>query len=260
MIISIASTFYNDKKMLKIVMDSILSQTYSDVEHCVADGGSTDGSIELLKEYEVKYRNAGKVLKWTSERDNNRPDGMNKAVNMTTGEYIFVAFFDPFANKESLYEVVSYLKKGDYDYIHGGLYYQQDGKIIRKWDGKNGNWRLGWMMATPTLCVKRSIWEKHGPFDTNLSVVSEDYRFQISLFQDSTLKHTAINKKIVLYYAGGASNGSLHNQITAIKVAYNVLKGAGVKGAFFINLCKTIRGVCSYIFVIRKKIDINNLK
>jgi len=256
--ISIASTFYNDKTMLKRVLDSVLSQTYSNIEHCITDGGSTDGSVEILKEYEEKYRNAGKVLKWVSEKDNGRPDGMNKAVNMSTGDYIFVAFFDPFTSKNTLQYICSILKNGDYDYIHGGLYYHRNGEIIRNWSGKRGNWRLGWMMATPTLCIKRSVWEKHGPFDIAYKATSEDYKFQLALFQDKHLKYKSINEKLVIYYAGGQSNRSLSNKWISIKEAYRVLKDCHVKFAFITNLGKTIRGVCSYIFVIHRKIDLND--
>ena len=257
--ISIASTFYNDKKMLKVVLDSVLSQTYPDIEHCIADAGSTDGSVELLQEYEEKYRQAGKTLRWTSGKDTGRSDGINKSVDMATGDYIFVAFFDPFINERIVDEVASTLNRENPDYIYGGIYYHRDGTIVRKWDGKKGNWKLGWMAATPTLCVKRSVWELKRPFDPEI-VLAADYGFQLALFEDERLKGVPLNKKIVLYYAGGGSNNKLEDKVASIKEAYKVLKRRQIKHAWFINLCKTVRGVCSYIFVVRQRIEQEDLK
>ncbi len=123
---SIASTFYNDKEMLKKVLDSVLNQTYQNIEHCVADGGSTDGSVELLKEYEEKYRQAGKTLRWISERDKGITDGFNKAVKMATGDYIFPACCDPYAGKTVMEHTVSVIEEKKPDYVYGGMYFQRD--------------------------------------------------------------------------------------------------------------------------------------
>ncbi len=258
--LSIASTFYNDKEMLKEVMDSVLSQTYQNIEHCIADGGSTDGSVELLKEYEEKYRQAGKILRWVSERDNGITDGFNKAVYMTTGDYIFTACCDPYVNDSVIEYAVSIIEEKKPDYIYGGMYFiQNDGKIIRKWDGKPGNWRLGWMMATPTICMKRSVWEKLGPSDCSYKSAA-DYKFQMEMFLDKSLVAASLNRKIVVYRAGGTSNGGLKNKLDSINECFRVYKECNVKAGWFINLCKTIRGVCSYIFVSKKKITLEDEK
>lgn len=250
---SIASTFYNDKEMMKKVLDSVLNQTYQNIEHCVADGGSTDGSVELLKEYEEKYRQTGKTLRWVSERDNGITDGFNKAVKMATGDYIFPACCDPYAGKTVMEHTVSIIEEKKPDYVYGGMYFQRDGKNIRNWSGKPGNWRLGWMMATPTICMKRELMEKLGPSDLSYRAAA-DYKVQLQMFLDKSLTSASLNRKIVMYSAGGASNGGLKNKLNSINECFRVYKELNIKMGWFINLCKTIRGVCSYIFVSRKKI------
>ncbi len=250
--ISIVSAFYNDKKMLKLFLDSVLNQTYSDLEHCIADGGSTDGSVELLKEYEEKYRQAGKVLKWVSEKDNGLYNGSNKAAGFATGDYMMFGS-DPYVNNSVFDYLASFLQNKQPDYVYGGVYFQKDGVIIRKWNDKKGNWKLGWMMATPTLCIKSELWDKYGPADEKYHAAA-DYKLQLMLFRDKSLVSYPIGKKIVIFYAGGVSNGGLKGKLRSIKECGQILKECNVRCWWFVNLCKTIRGLCSYIFVSHKKV------
>ena len=97
--ISILSTFYNDKKMMKLVMDSVLKQNCQEIEHVIVDAASTDGSVQLIKEYEKKYAQAGKELKWISEPDKGIYYGFNKAFELSSGDYIMVNAPDPFLDE-----------------------------------------------------------------------------------------------------------------------------------------------------------------
>lgn len=258
MIISILSTFYNDKKMLKIMMDSVLKQDYPNIEHVITDGGSTDGSVELIKEYEKKYAECGKKLVWVSERDKGIYDGFNKAATLSSGEYVIFGT-DPYYSCSSISYIASEIQKGDYDYVYGGMIFQKDGKIIRQWSGKPGNWRLGWMAATPTICMKRSVWDKCGSFDMNYRSAS-DYKFQVSLFMDNSLKSVAIPKPLVTYYAGGTSNGGLKAILVSIKECQSILNEYKIPFGWFTNLCKTIIALFAYAFASHKKIDLEEYK
>lgn len=251
--ISIASTFYNDSEMLKRVLDSVLNQTYTNIEHIITDGGSDDGSVELLKEYEEKYRAAGKVLKWVSEKDKGIYDGANKAFDMTTGDYCVFAS-DPYVSRETIEYVASVLESKKPDFAYGGVYFQKDGKIIRRWSGNPGNWRLGWMAADPTIFMKHEIWEKYGPYDIKYSSAA-DYKFQVGLLLDKTLVSCPLNKKIVMFYADGTSNAGFRGKWLSICECRKILKEYNIKFAWFTNLCKTIRAVLAYTFVLHKKID-----
>lgn len=137
--ISILSTFYNDKKMLQLVMDSVLMQTCQEIEHIIVDAASTDGSRELIEIYEKKYAQQGKELKWISEPDRGIYFGFNKAFDLSTGDYIMVNAPDPFIDKNVFSELIEVLERENPDYVYGGIYYQKDGKIIRNWSGKPGN-------------------------------------------------------------------------------------------------------------------------
>mgnify|MGYP002523940898 CR=1 FL=1 len=250
--ISIASTFYNDKKMMKLVLDSVLSQDYSNIEHIVADGGSTDGSVELLQEYEKLYEQAGKTLIWKSERDKGMHDGITKALSKVTGDYLMVGT-DPYYDSHTISSIVENITQNDLDYSYGGMVYQRDGVITRSWSGKPGNWRLGWMMANPTLCMKRELYEKYGPYDkTYLSAA--DYKFQVRLFMDKTLKSKSLNKPLVLFYAGGASNNDVKAKMLSIKENFRTMREYKVPFGWFTVLCKIAIALFAYTFHSHKKI------
>ncbi len=255
MTISLISSFYNDKKMLKIVLESVLNQTHNDIEHIVADGGSTDGSVEILKEYEKKYSECGKRLIWVSEKDKGISDAVNKAANMATGDYMLCSV-DPYVDSNVIAKINSKLESTGADYCYGGMLYQKDGKIIRQWSGKPGNWRLGWMAATPTFCFKRSLWQQYGPFSLDIRGAA-DYEFQIKIFKDKKLKSVAITEPLVLYYAGGTSNGTIKNNFDSIKESQLALVRNNVPFAWFTTFCKIVIAAFAYLFASRKEIKIN---
>lgn len=249
--ISIISPVYNSVDMLKRTLESVLRQDYPIIEHVVADGGSKDGTVELLTEYEKKYAAAGKKLIWVSEKDGGMIDATNKASRMASGD-LFLFLSDVYVNNHTISKIVAAFDKG-VDYTHGGLVYQRDGKIIRNWNGKHGDWRLGWMAAHPTLCFTRSVWEKHGPYaDKYLN--AWDYDFEIRMFMDKSLRCKTLAEPLVIYYAGGTSNNGFGGKWKSIRESYFVLRDNKVKFAAIINCLKTWRGLWSYIWVKREQI------
>ena len=85
--LSIITINYRNIDGLKKTMDSVLCQTFTNFEHIIVDGGSDDGTSELLNEYQSRYIELGIGLKWVSEKDNGIYHAMNKGVNMAQGEY-----------------------------------------------------------------------------------------------------------------------------------------------------------------------------
>ena len=253
MTISILSTFYNDKKMLKIMMDSVLKQDYPDIEHVITDGGSTDGSVELIKEYEKKYAECGKKLVWKSERDKGLYDGDNKAAELSTGDYIIFGS-DPYTDNSVISKICMAIEKDDLDYIYGGINFIRNGNIVRQWSGKKGNWRLGWMAANPTLCVRRDLWFKYGPYDMTYKSAA-DYKFQVKLFQDKTLRSDSLPYPLVNYYAGGASNGGIKANIISIKENFRIMRECKISFGWFTVICKMVIAFFAYTFASQKKFD-----
>lgn len=90
-LISVVTPSYNQSKFIEDLICSIIEQDHSNVEHIIIDGGSTDGTVDILKEYEKKYD-----LKWISEPDDGIPNAINKGIEMANGEYIGIQNSDDY--------------------------------------------------------------------------------------------------------------------------------------------------------------------
>ena len=91
--ISLITTTYNSSATLRDTMESVLSQTYTDVEYIVVDGASSDGTVEIIKEYEPRF---GGRMRWISEKDKGLYDAMNKGIGMATGDIVGILNSDDF--------------------------------------------------------------------------------------------------------------------------------------------------------------------
>jgi len=241
-LVSILSTFKDCKDMLKIVADSVLSQNYPNIEHIIIDSASTDGSVEMLRNYEKAYSDKKYSLIWKSEPDKCIADGANKAAKMMSGEY-FIFLTNPFISSDSLYILMKNMLDGNYDAVCGGAIFHRNGIVVRRWHGVKWSWRLGWMAANETLCIKKELYEKHGPYSEKLST-SFDYNFQLSLFKDKDVQLNVIKVPIIYFYAGGISNDGIAGKFKTIKEDYSALKAHNVK---FARL--TIMGKCTAAFL-----------
>ena len=91
--ISVVTVCYNSVDSIEETMLSVLNQTYSDVEYIIIDGGSTDGTVDIIKKY------ADRLVYWVSEPDKGIYDAMNKGIAAATGDYInFMNSGDRFAS------------------------------------------------------------------------------------------------------------------------------------------------------------------
>ena len=93
MIISIITATYNSAKTLERTFQSVLNQTFKEIEYWVIDGGSTDGTLDIVRKYEPIF---GGRMHWISERDKGIYDAMNKGVSRCTGDIIGLLNSDDF--------------------------------------------------------------------------------------------------------------------------------------------------------------------
>jgi len=102
-LISVITVVYNDEKYLEETIQSVIHQTYVNVEYIIIDGGSTDGTLNIIKKYEDK------IDYWVSEKDSGIYDAMNKGINIASGEWInFMNAGDRFYDSKVIEKVFSY--------------------------------------------------------------------------------------------------------------------------------------------------------
>jgi glycosyltransferase involved in cell wall biosynthesis len=83
---------YNGQRFIEFCIKNVIDQHCSHAEHIIVDGGSTDGTVEIIKSYAEKYPH----IRWISEKDNGQSDAMNKGISMAKGEILGVLNVDDF--------------------------------------------------------------------------------------------------------------------------------------------------------------------
>lgn len=127
--ISIITINYNDAEGLRKTLASVASQTYTDIEHIIVDGASTDGSVDVIREYETINLSSTNPIRivWVSEKDKGIYDAMNKGVAKASGEYLlFLNGGDALSSPTAIEDVSLYLN--DTDFVIGRSYFSKDGK------------------------------------------------------------------------------------------------------------------------------------
>jgi glycosyltransferase involved in cell wall biosynthesis len=124
--ISVITVVYNDVHNIRKTIDSFFSQTWKDKEYIIIDGGSTDGTIDIIREYNDR------LAFWCSEPDGGIYDAMNKGISHTTGDWInFLNSGDCYVSEHSLEDIMSVSPINDADIIYGDCI-EIDGKKMRK--------------------------------------------------------------------------------------------------------------------------------
>ena len=166
--ISIITVCYNSADTIADTLDSVAAQTYPDIEYIIIDGGSTDGTLDIIKRHKVH------VAALISEPDHGIYDAYNKGWKKATGDVVaFLNSDDSYMHKDVLEEVADVMSQPDVDVCHGDLIYANcinTSKLVRYWQGsehQTGDSLKGWMPAYPTFFVRRSLFERYGGFDTN---------------------------------------------------------------------------------------------
>lgn len=112
--ISVITVVYNDVEHIRETMESFFSQTWENKEYIVIDGGSTDGTVDVIREY------ADRLAYWCSEKDDGIYDAMNKGISHVTGDWINILNCgDFYCDKDSLKNVMTFTDLTDVDVVYG---------------------------------------------------------------------------------------------------------------------------------------------
>ena len=239
--VSLILTSYNCKNNIERTLKSIENQDYPAVEVIIEDGGSTDGTLDVIKDFAARTKYE---CKWNSEPDKGIFDAMNKGYEMSSGEII--AFFnDLFLFPDAISKMVEAIEKNHADGAHADLIYATDEQVKRYWKMGEGKIEKGWMPGHPTLYLKRSVYEKYGRYDAEYKC-SADYEFMIRILKDGTLRLSYVPVTIVRMYYGGTSTASAGSYMLSLKEAHQALKRNGVRHAWWIDFRRTIKVVLQF--------------
>ena len=194
-LISIVTVVYNGEKHLEQTIKSVIEQDYDNVEYIIIDGGSTDSTLEIIKNYEYA------IDYWVSEPDEGIYDAMNKGASLCTGDYIAFLNADdwyPMAVISSIGEVA---KEINPNYIYGDMDLYNKNSFIRK--RRPFHYKYGTPIGHQALFVKTSIMKKI-PFDIQYKIAS-DYDFMIKLIK-SNCSSVRVEKSLANFRLEGVSS------------------------------------------------------
>ena len=200
--LTIITINYNHIEGLKRTIDSIMNQTFTDYEWIVVDGGSTDGSKELLEQYKDRF------AWWCSEPDKGVYNAMNKGIAHATGEYInFMNSGDCFATHTILSEIFSQERTAEVLYgimtrgtIDGYINNEPMMKAKFNW------WDFYYYNINHQATFIRSdVFKKYGVYDESYKILA-DWRHFAELFALRKVTYEYIPQIIAIYEGGGLSD------------------------------------------------------
>ncbi len=240
--VSLIMTTFNSIAHLRMTLESVRQQDYPAIEVAVWDGGSTDGTLEVLQEYEKR---PDMDLKWRSGRDRGIYDAMNKGFELATGD--IVAFFnDVYSRTDAVRLCVEAMNAQKSDGAHADLVYAEGDRVVRRWRMGQGTLRQGWMPGHPTLFLRRRVYERYGLYKTDYRVAA-DYEFMVRILKDGDVKLAYVPQTIIRMFYGGVSTRDANGYLTSLKEGHRALKENGVKGAVWIDLKRTIRVLGQFV-------------
>lgn len=245
--ISIITVCYNSSSTIEETFKSVEQQTYHDIEYIVIDGGSTDGTVDLIK------KNQHIIDKWVSEPDKGLYDAMNKGIKMSTGEYVGIINADDiFFDVDVISKVADFFCKNHLDASIGNVVqYRDDGKIIRKYNSKKwlpSKLKIGFMPPHPSIFIRRAIYQKLGGYKLNFAI-GADFELVTRYFLKNAISWKYFDISTHRMLIGGLSSSGLksYNQVTK-----EIMKALDMNNVEYSSLIIRLRGVWKIFELIKK--------
>lgn len=205
-LITVVTVVFNGAATLEQTIRSVIEQTYSNIEYIVVDGGSTDGTLEILRKYE------GEIDYWVSEKDAGIYDAMNKGIAWARGDYIGMLNSDDFfASPSAVEQIAMRLEADNVDAVFSRLDIVDPAnlnRVLRKYRIPTLSpfmLRIGVMPPHPTFYCSKSCYEKAGPYRTNYRIAA-DFEMLVRLLIKNRITWGFIDETTVKMRSGGLSS------------------------------------------------------
>ncbi|MEM8899088.1 MAG: glycosyltransferase family 2 protein [Bacteroidota bacterium] len=212
--ISLVTVCFEAEAFLEDCIQSVLKQDYPNIEYIIIDGGSSDGTLKIIKKYE------NRISKWISEADEGLYDAMNKGINMASGEVV------GFLHADDLYEhisVISHVMGAFQDEkigtVYGDLVYVEadnTDQITRYYPAQDfhiNKFRKGLMPPHPTFFVRKSLYEEFGGFDMSYRICA-DFDLMVRILYREKVASAYLPEVLVRMRNGGISTSSIKSTLT----------------------------------------------
>lgn len=225
--ISIITVCYNSSKTIEKTINSLLGQTYKEIEYIIIDGKSSDNTLEIIQRYITG------IDIFISESDDGLYDAMNKGIALANGDLIGILNSDDvFKTETVLEEVANFHKKNKIDASVGNIVqYNQKGKVVRKYSAKKWNpekLKIGFMPPHPAIFFKRELFKKLGFYSLDFKI-GADYELIVRFFLKHNISWKYNNLNTTAMLIGGLSSSGYHSYKTVTKEICMALESNNIK-------------------------------
>ncbi|MCS2583379.1 glycosyltransferase [Bacteroides sp. BFG-551] len=210
--ISIITSCFNREATIGDTINSVLLQTYPDIEYIVVDGASKDHSLEVINQYKEQ------IAHIISEPDKGMYEGINKGIRIATGDVIGLIHSDDFFySKDVIEHIVREFEKTDADLVYGnGLFvdFEYTNKVVRNWISgaySKQKMRQGWLPLHPTVYIKRDCFTRLGLYNESYKIAA-DSELLVRYMYEGDLDIVYPDEYIIRMRMGGLSTDPRENE------------------------------------------------
>lgn len=245
--VSVVTVVRNAAETLSRTLESVSSQSYSNIEHILIDGASTDLSFEIAKSF-------SHLAQMVSEPDRGIYDAMNKGLALATGDVVvFLNADDFFVSNDAIASAVEIIASEDLDVLSGNVAYFRPGKpskVVRLYDSSHfNNTKLenGLMPAHPGLFVRRQLLQEAGGFNASYRVAGDFELMAKMLTNNPELRLKHFPRVLVKMQLGGASTFDLRTRWRINQELLRACRENGIKTNMMKLMMRYPRKLLEYV-------------
>lgn len=229
--ISIITITFNSAATLRDTIQSVLSQSYPNIEYILIDGASKDNTVEIIKEYAPLFKGR---MRWISEPDKGLYDAMDKGIRMATGDIVGIINSDDYYHRtDVIAQVAERFQEKGIQAIYGDVRFVHPDnldKTVRYYSSKNFSpklFRYGFMPAHPTFFTYRKYFDEFGYYKTDYRIAA-DYELLIRFLYTHHLNAKYLPLDFMKMRTGGASTASFKSNLLLNKEIVRACKENGI--------------------------------
>ena len=274
--ISLITACYNSAATLRTAIESVLSQRGVDIEYIVVDGGSTDGTVDIIKEYSTRStRSTRLTFKWISEKDKGMYDAINKGIKMATGDVIGILNADDvLATDDTLAKIAGLFSRkerkerkedrgeGDssgVECVYADIRFVKDGdsveelrsaKTVRYCSAARFRpwmFRFAVMVPHPSFYVRRECFDRLGDYSLDYRICA-DFELVLRFLGIAKLRSAYLPECVVLMRMGGASTAGWRSNVEINREDLRALRSHGIWSCLPLIYLKYLFKIWGFVF------------
>lgn len=250
--ISIITISFNNKKDIESTILSVINQTYKDIQYIIIDGGSNDGTLEIIEKFNQN------IDCFISEPDKGIYDAINKGIKKATGEIVgLIHAGDRLYDNTVLDSVNHHFIVNDIDACYGHSVIVNNKETIVRINKspkfKKSLFKKGWMPSHQSIYIRREIFEKLGLYRTDFGG-SGDYEFVLRYFYFNNIRVRLLDRFMIKFALGGTSTSNYHKLLKTQKTHINCWKANGESPPLSLVPLKLFRKIPQFYKALKLKI------